>query len=112
MVSNAGVELDHVATRAFSFVLQMRTLGLKLFEPRQHALRISAIFYQGEEVLYRAFDLAKAPGPAAISLNARGFQSLPLMRIFAHDFGDNAVVEQIALNCAECALLDDTGRTA
>ena len=44
-----------------------------------------------------------------MSLNARGFQSLPLMRIFAHDFGDNAVVEQIALNCAECALLDDAG---
>ena len=72
MVSNAGVELDHVATRAFSFVLQMRTLGLKLFEPRQYALRISAFFYQRDEVLYRAFDFAKAPGPPAIGLNARG----------------------------------------
>ena len=83
----------------------MRTLGLKLFEPRQYALRISAFFYQRDEVLYRAFDFAKAPGPPAIGLNARGFQSLPLMRIFAHNFGDNAVVEQIAFNCAECALL-------
>lgn len=89
--------------------MQARTLGLKLFEPQQYALRVSAAFHQRDEVLYRALDFAKVPRPPAIGLNARGFQSPPLGRIFAHDFGDNAVVKQIALNCAERALLNDAG---
>jgi len=63
----------------------MRTLGLKLFEPRQYALRISAFFYQRDEVLYRAFDFAKAPGPPACSTTALSPKSCANMRMSGSD---------------------------
>ncbi|HET8920414.1 MAG TPA: hypothetical protein VFN27_12125 [Xanthobacteraceae bacterium] len=93
MVRYSGVDLDHFATCAFAFVLQTRAFGIQLLQPRHYTLRISATFHQRDEVLYSAVDFAKTPRSSAIGLNARSLQSLPLGRIFANSFSDDAVVE-------------------
>ena len=70
MVRYSGIDLDHVATCAFAFVLQTRAFGIQLFQPRHYTLRISATFHQCDEVLYSAVDFAETPRSSAIGLNA------------------------------------------
>ncbi|MGB6542150.1 MAG: hypothetical protein WBF03_14920 [Xanthobacteraceae bacterium] len=71
-VSGPRLYFDDVVTPAYSFVLQLGTLGLKLFEPRHNVPGISPIFRQSYEILYRALGLAKALGQPAICFAARG----------------------------------------